>query len=285
MSHAETRNCIQPPVAKPKLLFVDDDESIRQTLPLILTAEGFDVTTVATVPEAISEINGQPFDILLADLNIGQPGDGFTVVSAMRRVQPGTSTYILTGYPDFVSALEAIRRQVDDYLVKPTDIPTLLKTLRTKPERSRVCDPVCKRASTIIRENREAIIDNWVREIDRNQQLRQILLSRNARIDHLPSLLRQLANRIDKNPDINDKQELESASAHGKTRRRQGYTIPLIVQESRMLYRVIADTVQGNLTDMDISFIIPDLILISDNLNEMLAESLRSFLAGEEIAA
>jgi ActR/RegA family two-component response regulator len=103
-----------------KLLFVDDDESSRQMLPVILTENGFDVTTVATVAEAISEINRQPFDILLSDLNIGQPGDGFTVVSAMRRIQPQARTYLLTGYPDFDSALEAIRRQVDDYLTKRT---------------------------------------------------------------------------------------------------------------------------------------------------------------------
>jgi ActR/RegA family two-component response regulator len=270
---------------RPKLLFVDDDESIRQALPAILTAEGFDVTTVATVPEALSEISRQAFEILLSDLNIGEPGDGITVVSAMRRTQPHARTYILTGYPDFDSALKAIRNQVDDYLVKPADVPALLKTLRRQPERPRALDSLSKRASDVIRDKTEAIIDSWVRESDRNQRLKQIGLSRNERIDHLPGLLRLLANRIDRNPDVNSKQELDSASAHGKTRRRQGYSIPLIVAETRILYCVIADTVQSNLAEMDISFAIPDLILISDNLNEMLEESLRSFISVEPVAA
>ena len=54
---------------------------------------------------------------LLTDLNIGGPADGFILVSAMRRVQCKAATFILTGYPDFQTALEAIRKQVDDYFV------------------------------------------------------------------------------------------------------------------------------------------------------------------------
>jgi ActR/RegA family two-component response regulator len=270
---------------RPKLLFVDDDESIRQTLPAILAEEGFDVTTVATVSEALSEISHQPFDILLSDLNIGEPSDGLTVVSAMRRTQPGARTYIFTGYPDFDSALEAIRRQVDDYLVKPANIPMLVKTLRVKPRRSRVVGSGDKRASTIIRENRDAIIEKWAEETERDKELTRLHLPRAERIDHLPALLHQLANRLDKAPDVNDKQEMESAWAHGKARRQQGYSTPLVLAETRILYRIIATTVQSNMAEMDISFIIPDLILISDNLNAMVVESLRAFLAADQIAA
>src|SRR5215475_1047064 len=138
---------------KLRLLFVDDDRSIRETLPLILDANGFEVTTVATVAAAIAQINQRVFDVLLADLNIGEPGDGFTVVSAMRRMQPEARTFILTGYPDFATALEAIRRQVDDYLIKPTDVPTLLKTLTSKAKTRVIHRSSGKRASEVIREN------------------------------------------------------------------------------------------------------------------------------------
>lgn len=270
---------------RPKVLFVDDDESIRQTLPLILTGEGFDVTTAATVADAISEISRQPFEILLSDLNIGQPGDGFTVVSAMRRTHPHARTYLLTGYPDFASALDAIRQQVDDYLVKPCNIPALVKTLKAQTRRPRSAGPHGKRAAAVIRENAEAIIESCAQDIDRNPKFARIDLPRSARIDHLPGLLQQLANRLDKSPGISDKQEMESAWAHGKTRRLQGYSVPLMVEEARILYRVIADTLHANLLDMDISSIIPDLEQISDSLNAMLAESLRSFLDEEAIAA
>ena len=92
------------------ILFVDDEPSIRTTLPAILSSFGFSVTSAATVPEALNLITTRQFDVLISDLNIGNPADGFTVVSAMRRTQPDAITFILTGYPAFESALEAIRR-------------------------------------------------------------------------------------------------------------------------------------------------------------------------------
>lgn len=270
---------------KTKLLFVDDDESIRKTLPVILTSKGFDCTTCASVSEAISAIKDQQFDILLSDLNIGEPGDGFIVVGAMRRLQPQARTFILTGYPDFTSALEAIRRQVDNYIVKPTKIPDLLKILRAEPDRSRVINMPGKRASTIIRENMDCIIEKWADETERDPVLQQLQISREARIDHLPHVMDQLANRLDRNADFDDVQEMESAWKHGNARRLQAYTVPLIVAEAGILYRTISTVIQEHLTEMDISSIIPDLMLISGNVNAMLVESLRSFLSGEKIAA
>ena len=60
------------------MLFVDDEESIRITLSMMLESKGYSVTAVATVPEALRLIANQNFDVLIADLNIGDPGDGFT---------------------------------------------------------------------------------------------------------------------------------------------------------------------------------------------------------------
>lgn len=91
-------------MTKKRFLFVDDEANIRLTLPAILETRGFTVTVASSVAEALSAIQHLPFDILLSDLNIGQPGDGFKVVSAMRRIQPQAATFILTGYPDFESA-------------------------------------------------------------------------------------------------------------------------------------------------------------------------------------
>jgi ActR/RegA family two-component response regulator len=267
-------------MAGPRLLFVDDDESLRQTLPLILTQEGFDCTTVGSVSEAISEISRQQFEILLSDLNIGEPGDGFIVVGAMRRAQPGARTYIMTGYPDFASALEAVRSQVDDYLLKPCSIPTLVNTLKAGASRPRNRGAQGKRAATVIRENILEIIEKYSRQIDRNPYFARLDLPRNAKIDHVPWLLRLLVDRLDQKP-INDIQELESARMHGETRREQGYSVPMLVDEALILYCLVADTLQSNLLDMDISSVIPDLVEISASANKMLNESIRSFLSGD----
>src|SRR4051812_26237080 len=112
-----------------KILFVDDEPAIRATLPQILRLHGFEVTSAADVGEALQAISNQQFDVLISDLNIGSPGDGFTVVSAMRRTQPSCVTLILTGYPAFETALEAIRSQVDDYLIKPAGVQDLVNAI------------------------------------------------------------------------------------------------------------------------------------------------------------
>lgn len=118
--------------SRDRILFVDDEPSIRLTLPPVLEVHGFEVTTAATVAAALTEIRTSRFDILLSDLNIGEEGDGFRIVSAMRSAQPRCVNVILTGYPAWESALKAIRGQVDDYLMKPADVDTIIKVLRKK---------------------------------------------------------------------------------------------------------------------------------------------------------
>jgi DNA-binding NtrC family response regulator len=115
-----------------RILFVDDEPGIRATMPEILRQHGFSVTAVGTVNEALDEITSAQFDVLISDLNFDHPADGFIVVSAMRSTQPKCVTLILTGFPGLESALEALRNQVDDYLVKPADVPTLVSLIEKK---------------------------------------------------------------------------------------------------------------------------------------------------------
>jgi DNA-binding NtrC family response regulator len=145
------------------MLFVDDEPSIRLTLPQILRMKGYDVDVASNVAGALAAIQSRSFDILLSDLNIGSPGDGFTVVSAMRRTQPECITLILTGYPGFETALQAIRNQVDDYLVKPTQIERLLQTIETKlTQRTRHMPIPVKRVAEIMRDRQEEIIERTI---------------------------------------------------------------------------------------------------------------------------
>ena len=61
-----------------------------------------------------------------------QFGDGFIVVRAMRKAQPKCVTIILTGYPAFDSAVQAIRDDVDDYFVKPANIDAQVRAIEWK---------------------------------------------------------------------------------------------------------------------------------------------------------
>ena len=79
-----------------RLLFVDDESSIREMLPVILRRYGFQVTVAATVTEALQEITSREFDLLLSDLNIESESDGYVVVRAMRATNPRCVIVILT---------------------------------------------------------------------------------------------------------------------------------------------------------------------------------------------
>ena len=265
---------------KKKVLFVDDEANIRLTLPAILTREGFEVSVAATVPEALQAIQNQKFDILLADLNIGEAGDGFTVVSAMRRTQPRAATFILTGYPDFQSALIAIRNQVDDYLTKPVEIQKLVQTLNEKsvpPRRAERSLPL-KRISTIIRENSDEILQRWLTRLATNAQLSQVRIPLREKVDHFPNLLKEIADRIERHPDDASEVAVEAAIKHGQTRFSQGYTIPMVLVEAAILEKTIAGLLQEHLLAIDISTLIPDMCQMSEGINCEVEMSVRAFL-------
>ena len=98
---------------------MDDEPSIRLTLPPLLRERGFQVQVAANVSEALAAIKAQRFDVLLSDINIDRESDGFTVVQAMREANPDAVTILLTAYPAFETAVHSIRVEVDDYFRKP----------------------------------------------------------------------------------------------------------------------------------------------------------------------
>ena len=266
---------------KTRLLFVDDEQSIRLTLPAILEQQGFEVSVAASVPEALEIINHSQFDVLLTDLNIGSPADGFILVSAMRRIQPSAATFILTGYPDFQTALEAIRKQVDDYFTKPADIPTLVSSLRQKVHRPRCGEPPCKRVWTVILEKSDEIIKRWLTEVSADSRLISIPMSESDRIDGFPRLLNDLAKALETGKTEVPPDVLSGAAAHGTDRCQQGYTIALLVTETRILNRVIATVLQEDLLSMNLSTLIPEALKTGEYLETLLEESIRAFEASQ----
>jgi len=120
------------PLSRKRVLFVDDEPSIRVTLPLILRRYGFAVTTAASVQQALEQIQTHQFDLLLCDLNIERESDGYMVVRAMRQSNPRCVVIILTAFPCVDSAVEGIREGIDDYIAKPANADELVALLATK---------------------------------------------------------------------------------------------------------------------------------------------------------
>jgi ActR/RegA family two-component response regulator len=264
-----------------RLLFVDDEPGILLTLSAILSKKGFDVTTAGSVPAALKLINSDAFDVLISDLNVGEPGDGFTVVSAMRRVQPHAATFILTGYPDFESALLAIRNQVDDYFTKPADVSSLVETItkRISTPKIPLRDRPYKRLHNVLQDNAQQICDQWLNAVTHDAELAAIALSDEERTDHLPWMIEEIIERLKRGADAGSDVATTAAQKHGALRYQQGYSIPQIVSETRILQRSIAATVQANLLGVDVSSLVPDLVEVGESLARLLDISIRAYQA------
>ncbi len=268
-----------------KILFVDDEPNLILTMPAILRQHGFEVTAVGTVNEALSQITTAPFDVLISDLNIGQPGDGFTVVSAMRRTQPTCVTLILTGYPGFDSALEAIRSQVDDYLVKPAVIPSLIKLIEQKLQNPKPgTGAATKRISQVLRENTLEITQRALREMKADPALGIIPITDEERIEFTPQTLEELATVLESaEPDGAARERLiQGATMRGTKRYQLGYTLPLLATYVRLLERAIYDVVHERMLTLNLSYFMFDLKRLNDTLGLQLELTQMAFLNVEK---
>jgi len=269
-----------------RILFVDDEPNIRLTLPQILMRHGYKVRAAATVAEALAEINSRAFDLLIADLNIGQVGDGFTVVSAMRRTQPNCVNFILTGYPAFETALQAIRSQVDDYLVKPADIQSLISSIESKLQNRQPYHPLpLKRVGTIVHENAEQITRKALQRMALHPELAELELSEEERVNHLPAFLQGIAEQLESFADDRAASVTGAAAEHGRMRYRQGYSIPLMIEDARLLQDAIYELIQDNLLALDLSRLISDLRRMDDTVDIELKEAIQAYIAEEKSAA
>jgi len=240
---------------------------------------GFEVRTSATVAQALSEITIHPFDILISDLNIGEPGDGFTVVSAMRRTQPQCLNFILTGFPAFENALAAIQRQVDGYLVKPAQISELVSLIEERLLERQPRQPLTLlRLSNLLRERVDEICDNVLSKMKSDPVLSTIAMSDGERADYLPSLVLEIANQLDSpEPDRLTGSAMESSRLHGIQRLSAGYKVSMLVTDSAILDGVVFDIVRERLLMLDTSNLVLDLKRFNCALQGQLERSVQAY--------
>jgi DNA-binding response OmpR family regulator len=265
-------------IAQPKILLVDDNESIRESLKEVLEFNQFLVTTAADVSEAIHLIDTEPFDVLLSDLHMPGAGDGFTVISAMRHKRPNAITLLFTGYPALKEAMSAILLQADEILVKPMPIPDVVSLIRERLGKRVARRPAnTERVASIFERDALTTIANWLSAVNTDNELSLIRLSDEQRTGHLPQLIRELVHRLRAPRSLGTKQASEAALLHGKIRRSQGYSIPMIIEESRILQFSIFNTLQTNLSVVDFSLLLIDVMTIADEVDSQLKQTIVSF--------
>jgi DNA-binding response OmpR family regulator len=270
------------PRAAHRILLVDDDGAVRAMMHEGLKRKGFEVMTASSVSEALARITTESFDVLITDLHMPDPGDGFTVVSAMRHAQPDALTLLVSGYPDVQSAMAAILLEADEIIVKPFEIGRLTELVHErmfnrKPTKRLNKERVCH----ILQRCSASIVESWLARAKQSRELNCLQLCDEERTGHLPKLVEDLAIRLNRSSATSkDSDAIFSAAAvaHGKLRYYQGYTPAMLVHESRILQVTIFGTLQSNLNYLDFSLLLPDVMTIADEVDAQLTQSMASYM-------
>ena len=111
--------------ARPRVLVVDDEATIRDLLAKTLALAEYDVDVAPDGRTALERLRIIPYDLLITDLKM--PGvDGLTVIREARRLKADLPVIIITGFSNEASAIEAVNLGVSGYLTKPFRVPRVL---------------------------------------------------------------------------------------------------------------------------------------------------------------
>lgn len=138
----------------PKVLVVDDEESVVVTIKAILQLDGYNIATTTSGVQARAMVRDVEYDLVLTDLHLDD-GDGLDVLRAVHERYPETITIMLTGYASLESAIQGLRAGAYDYLVKPSEVEELRATVARGLERRRLGQELRLRVAELERANRE----------------------------------------------------------------------------------------------------------------------------------
>lgn len=112
-----------------RILIVDDEEIIRDSLVFILRKEGFDVSEAGNGAEAFKKISEQLFDVVITDIEMPEM-KGIELLEKITQISPQTFVIIITAFASIETAVNALRKGAYDYIIKPLDFDDLLLRVR-----------------------------------------------------------------------------------------------------------------------------------------------------------
>ncbi len=119
-----------------RILVVNDDESIRKVLVTILEEEGYAVDTAKNGREAIKKSKVKFYNLALIDIRLTDM-EGTKLLTKVKDTTPKMRKIIITGYPSLQSAVEAVNRGANAYILKPFDMDKVLETIRDQLKKQR----------------------------------------------------------------------------------------------------------------------------------------------------
>ena len=117
-----------------KILVVDDEESVRSMISVLLQKEGYQVSSAQDGEEALSMIGEQAFDLILSDIRMPRL-DGLGLLDRVQALYPDITVIMMSAFGTVDLAVEAMKRGAYDYISKPFKPDEILLALRKAQER------------------------------------------------------------------------------------------------------------------------------------------------------
>jgi len=135
--------------------------------------------------------------------------------------------------------------------------------------------------ATVLERELKPLIERWMERVDKVPTLTRIPLTRKERTGHLPQLLQDLITRLRLEKGV-ECPETTSAHDHGQVRFEQGYSAPMLVEESLLLQVTIFDTMHREQKHLDSNTMLEDVVTIADECDTQLKHSMETFTELEE---
>jgi len=119
-----------------RILVVDDDELILESLVSIFEDEGFHTSFARSGGEALRLLESEPINLILVDVKLPDM-TGLELLGRIRDTTPRIRKLVLTGFPNTPSAIDAVNQKLDAYLVKPYDPENLIRLVEKHLEEQR----------------------------------------------------------------------------------------------------------------------------------------------------
>ena len=120
-----------------KILIVDDERAIRNSLKEILEDEEYEVEVAPDAPTALQMVDGDHFQVVLCDIKM--PGmDGVELLTQLHEKVPDTAIVMMTGHGDIDTAVDCIRKGAYDFLTKPLDLNRILITIKNALDKTQL---------------------------------------------------------------------------------------------------------------------------------------------------
>ncbi len=119
----------EPPSCKQRILVIDDEPDIRETLDMFLSSLGYEVSTAESGHTAVEQVQREAFDLVITDIRM--PGmSGVDVMAALRRINPGLPVIVVSGYISEESGLRCSEAGAVGIIGKPFRLDDLLHVVQ-----------------------------------------------------------------------------------------------------------------------------------------------------------